>query len=109
MRVTIKSIERTCIACPSQWEAETDDGRVVYIRYRFGKLTVGIGATLSDAVGAGWSHPKRGELLLVHNDGSELGGDMDFDEMRDLTSDVLDFGGVTPWPCGLGAQRKEKP
>ena len=31
---------QTCLACPSQWDAETDDGKSVYIRYRWGTLWV---------------------------------------------------------------------
>lgn len=30
----IKSLVKTCSACPSQWEGFTDDDRPVYIRYR---------------------------------------------------------------------------
>ncbi len=41
-------------ACPTQWEGRTLDGRAVYIRYRFGQLTVDVdGETLySEGVGA---------------------------------------------------------
>ena len=37
-------------SCPAQWEADTDDGKKVYIRYRWDKLRVGVGDTLDDAV-----------------------------------------------------------
>jgi len=33
-------IERTCFACPSQWEGKLDDGREIYIRYRNGNFSV---------------------------------------------------------------------
>jgi hypothetical protein len=38
--IKITSIRRTCIACPSQWEGVSDDGRTVIIRYRHGYLSV---------------------------------------------------------------------
>jgi hypothetical protein len=38
-------LERTCFACPSQWEGFTSDGRGVYIRYRHDKLSVYISRT----------------------------------------------------------------
>ena len=41
----IKSIERTCDDIPSQWEAELHDGRMVYVRYRWGCLTIQISKT----------------------------------------------------------------
>ncbi len=40
MSIKIKSLALTCGAFPSQWEGETTDKRIVYIRYRFGKLGV---------------------------------------------------------------------
>ena len=36
----IKNIKQTCEACPSQWEAETPDKRGVYIRFRWGCLSI---------------------------------------------------------------------
>lgn len=36
----LKDLRQTCEACPSQWEGHTADGRFIYIRYRWGHLTV---------------------------------------------------------------------
>ena len=36
----LRSSKMTCSACPSQWDAVTEDGDEVYIRYRHGHLTV---------------------------------------------------------------------
>jgi len=47
----LENVEQTCFAVPSQWEADTDNGLKVYIRYRHGNFTVGIGETVDDAVG----------------------------------------------------------
>jgi hypothetical protein len=33
-RKKVKSFSRTCVACPSQWEGELEDGSYFYIRYR---------------------------------------------------------------------------
>ncbi len=38
----IIGMTKTCDVCPSQWEANLDDGRMLYIRYRWGHLTVNI-------------------------------------------------------------------
>jgi hypothetical protein len=40
--ITLKDLTQTCSACPSQWDGMTTDGRSVYIRYRFGYLSVDI-------------------------------------------------------------------
>jgi hypothetical protein len=37
--VRIRNLIQTGTACPSQWDAESEDGRPVYIRYRYGVLT----------------------------------------------------------------------
>lgn len=37
-----RGLVQTCHACPSQWDATTPDGKRVYIRYRWGFLTVDI-------------------------------------------------------------------
>lgn len=38
--MVLTSINQTCFACPSQWDAETECGKSLYIRYRWGHLTV---------------------------------------------------------------------
>lgn len=63
--LAITELVQTCGACPSQWEGTLDDGRVVYIRYRFGRLSWGVGATLDDAAEASFTqerHLGRGDL-----------------------------------------------
>lgn len=32
--IRVMSAHRSCIACPAQWDGRTDDGRLVYARYR---------------------------------------------------------------------------
>ena len=36
----IKDIKQTCYACPSQWEAKTINDIPIYIRYRWGYLSI---------------------------------------------------------------------
>ena len=50
--INVLSCRRTCIACPSQWEGECSDGQHIYIRFRWGSLTWGIGDTINAAVEA---------------------------------------------------------
>jgi hypothetical protein len=42
----IISLSKTCEACPSQWEGKTAEGKKVYIRYRWGRLTMYIDGQL---------------------------------------------------------------
>ena len=38
--MNITELEQTCFACPSQWEGKTETGKEVYIRYRWGYLSI---------------------------------------------------------------------
>jgi len=38
----IKDIRQTCMACPSQWSGTTTDNEEIYIRFRWGILSVRI-------------------------------------------------------------------
>lgn len=48
MTLRIVKAVRTCTACPSQWDAWTDDGTYLYLRFRHGCGTVStvLGGTL---------------------------------------------------------------
>lgn len=46
----LRTLRKTASACPAQWEGETTDGKSVYVRYRFGHLTAGVGDTMHEAV-----------------------------------------------------------
>jgi hypothetical protein len=72
----LRKLERTCFACPSQWDAETEDGRILYIRYRYGCLRVDMG-------GCG------GETVYCQHVGDDMDGFMDDEEMLELTGMVL--------------------
>jgi hypothetical protein len=46
----IATAERTCDLSPTQYEGALTDGRVWYLRYRWGRLSLGAGADLDEAV-----------------------------------------------------------
>ena len=51
--IKINKLKQTCSACPSQWEFYTFDNRPVYVRYRWGYLSVCIGRpdkSITDAI-----------------------------------------------------------
>lgn len=74
----LATLTRTCLACPSQWEGTLDDGRAVYVRYRHGELSVGIGEDIDDAVGNGMSD----QALYAADIGDGLDGFMDVEELK---------------------------
>lgn len=56
----IVNLKQTCNACPSQWEGKLDDGRMIYIRYRWGNLTVTISNEETDDI----DEAIRGDLIF---------------------------------------------
>jgi hypothetical protein len=85
--IVVTSVEQTCGACPSQWEGVADDGRVVYARYRGGRLRVSLGATLEAALD---SQPIIDRML-----GDSLDGWMDYATLRHETQERMQ------WPAHL--------
>ena len=81
----IKTKIQTCDACPSQWEETLEDGRMFYIRYRWGYLSVRVSEKpteyLTDAV--------RGEEVYGKQMGDGLDGSLSWDEIPQEALDKL--------------------
>jgi hypothetical protein len=78
----ITEIRRTCFACPAQWEGKGESG-YVYIRFRWGTLSVRAGSTIKDAI--------AGPTIFEWHDDDEYGGFMEYDRLRKITAGVLDL------------------
>lgn len=69
--------EKTCSACPTQWEGKLNDGRSFYFRYRWGGARLSVAETVDDAVG--------GRGVNAHAAiGSGLDGVLNDDEYREV-------------------------
>jgi hypothetical protein len=82
--IVVTTLARTGDRSPSQWEGETQDGRRVYVRYRWGHLTIGIGESMSDAV-------EHGGNLFDKQLGDRLDGSLEFDQLRDATKELIQW------------------
>ena len=82
------TFERTCYACPSQWEGKLDDGRMLYIRYRWSHLSVCVSPNQTDnvmeAVGGE-------EIFSKECDNSGWDGVMSFHELQKHTAKIIDY------------------
>lgn len=84
LKIKSDSVEKTCSACPSQWEAETVDDRFVYVRYRWGVLRV----ELADSKDDWWG--RRGKIYYCSEEiGGPFDGEIDWDEVRE-TADITE-------------------
>ena len=85
----LQTLIKTCSASPSQWEGQLEDGRYVYIRFRWGHLSVRASTeSIDDAIGTG-------EALYEGSpeDSDALDGVMSTCEMLKLTG--LEYDGKT--------------
>jgi len=85
--IEVKSVAQTCSACPAQWEGETSDARPIYVRYRWGYLSVSIGEPGQDIFGA-----VEGPEVFGKEVGGGLQGFMTYAELRRITT------GMISWP-----------
>lgn len=81
----VTSLKMTCSACPSQWEGYTEDGRFVYIRYRYGGLGVDIAPSEPE-----WCAGNR-ETILFKELGGALDGVLSTEDMIRATRGVIRF------------------
>lgn len=86
MEYKIKKLERTCFACPSQWEGELEDGRMIYIRYRYGCLYVKISENYTNDI----SDAVRNKIIYQKYIGGDYDGVMDNEEMLSILKDVIE-------------------
>jgi len=82
------NISQTCRARPSQWEGKTEDGRKVYIHYRWGHLSVSLGEIGDKDELAG----VNGKIVFskqLDKDGWD--GFLTFDELKDITKNKIEW------------------
>jgi hypothetical protein len=72
----IASIEQTCFRSPSQWEGILTTGEPIYIRYRWGRLSVNIGP-----VGGSIEDALSTEDWFSQKIGSDLDGEITLEEV----------------------------
>jgi len=76
--IKVVKAERTCSACPSQWDCWTEEGDYIYVRYRWGYLCI--------------SWDVMGEVIYDEQVGDGFDGSMSYDEL------VRHTEGVIEWP-----------
>jgi len=96
-RKKIVDLKRTCVACPSQWEARTKDDRPVYVRYRWGYLSVMMGKkgeSIDDAI-------INGVQVCGEQFGESMDGLLPYYAMKKLTKKYF------KWPKEGGGEDQE--
>ena len=73
----VKELIQECGACPSSWSGKLEDGRSIFIRYRYGTLRV--------------TEDRRNVTLFEIDHGDELDGLMNFKELKDVLGERFVF------------------
>lgn len=81
----IKTITQTCDGCPSQWEIKLTDERMVYVRYRWGQLSIRISEKETDDIYDAVNGKEIYKQVLSYG----LDGFLDEKEMLDHLAKVL--------------------
>ena len=74
----VESLVMITSACPTQWEGETEEGVAIYIRYRYGSLSLDL----------------DGKMVYQVCIGDGLDGILEQEEMSRQLSKYLDFSKV---------------
>ena len=84
----INHIKKTCDACPTQWEGTLEDGRMIYVRYRWGCLEISLSAKpttdIFEAVSGGYIFDERVGK-------SSWDGEMTYEQLKAHTGHILEF------------------
>jgi hypothetical protein len=88
----IKNVVQTRAACPSQWDAMTEDNRSVYIRYRWGNFSVEVCEEI------GFHEYGNGDWVFIFDQeiGNSLDGYMTDEQMLEIIDQI-----VTVQDCGF--------
>jgi len=86
-KLRAKTLKQTCNACPAQWEGKIDDGRMFYIRYRWGHLSLNVSEKATDNV----MDAVNNSMFFAEEIGDGFDGYLDEPEMKKLTSKVIDW------------------
>jgi hypothetical protein len=93
--IKILKFSQTNLACPTQWDAWTDQGERIYIRYRFGRLLVMKVAAKFPYTKGSWSTVLMDRKMTDN----PWAGSMALWRMKKLTEGVLDFTSAVEMNC----------
>lgn len=87
----VVSLVKTCDFFPAQWEGHIKDGRMFYIRYRWGNFNAYLSKESTNQV----QDAIRGELLLsIDNYGDDFDGELEDNTMMEILQSKLDFSSL---------------
>jgi hypothetical protein len=82
-----KTLIKTCIFAPSQWEGITENGKSFYIRYRWGQLTLRVSKNETSDI----DKAVLGDIIFEKNINNENIDVLGIKEIREYLSGIIDL------------------
>lgn len=89
----VTTLTLTCGGCPTQWEGSLDTGECIYIRYRWGYLTISAAPTVDRAVSC-YLVDEEARVILEQEVGNPYDGWLTAEQLVELTQSELDFSQI---------------
>ena len=87
MKLNVVKLRKTCMISPSQWEGKLDDGRMIYIRYRFGTLYIYVSKNKTNNI----SDCFKNSPIYEERIGGAYDGLLEFDDLKKHTKDIIKY------------------
>lgn len=87
--ITVTRIAKTCYCCPSQWEGLTDDNRQIYVRYRWGSLSITLGEANDMSRFAAVDGKEVMSAEIVADDEMGATGFLTYAQLRELVAGLV--------------------
>lgn len=86
-KLQITKLKRTCGGCPAQWEGEDSEEKPIYIRFRWGYLSIRQGEKGEDIMSA-----VKGQEIFGKKLSDSLDGCLSFEDLKDaVKSDLIEI------------------
>jgi hypothetical protein len=86
----ITELKQTCLVSPSQWEGKIDTGNTIYIRYRWGKLSIFISYRPSEDIISAINGYEIFSCMI----GDSYDGHLSYLDLINITKDFIEYPNI---------------
>ena len=90
--IVVATVTQTCCACPNTYSGITTEGDTIFVRYRWGHLSIRFQAAGVDDASDG----STGNSIFELDHGEQFDGFLDYHELRRATREIIQW----PEECG---------
>jgi hypothetical protein len=85
--IIVSTVTETFCACPNTYSGKTTNGDTIFVRYRWGHLSIRLqaGGIVDDSEGS------NGESVFELDYGGKFDGILGYEELRNLTEEIIQW------------------